>query len=151
MEIKNLFDPNTYRETVERLNSLSPQSERQWGKMDAAQMLTHCTHAFKVPLSEQPLPRMFIGRLMGWMFRAQLYNDKPWRKGLPTAPSFVVKDKRIFETEKQALMELVQRFHELGPTGAGRFPHPMFGKLTPEQWGKAMWKHLDHHLRQFGV
>jgi hypothetical protein len=151
MEVKNLFDNATFSETLTRLNQLTPSSQRLWGKMTVSQMLAHCRQAFKVPLSDKPMPRMFIGRLFGWMIKKKLYDDTPWKQGLPTAPDFRIRDERDFDTEKRELLVLVNRFHESGPTGTGKYPHPMFGAYTPEQWGKSMWKHLDHHLRQFGV
>ena len=151
MEVKNLFDQAAYQEIMDRLNKLTPATAGLWGKMNVSQMLTHCKRAFRVPLSEKPLPRMFIGRLIGWIAKPKLYNDTPWGKNLPTAPSFIVKDERNFEKDKNALLDLVEQFHTKGPGKVGLYPHPLFGKLTKEQWGKSMWKHLDHHLRQFGV
>ena len=149
--MKSLFDTNTYNETISRLNNLSPQSQRQWGKMDAAQMLTHCKEAVKIPLSDKPLPRMFIGILLGWMMKANYYNEKPWGKNVPTLPGLTIKDERNFETEKQQLIALVHKFHQSGTDKVASFPHPFFGTLTKDQWGKGMYKHLDHHLQQFGV
>ncbi|MGB4844475.1 MAG: DUF1569 domain-containing protein [Ferruginibacter sp.] len=149
--MKNLFDKETYTEIISRLNSLTPQTERQWGKMNVAQMLAHCKEAFKVPLNDRKMPRMLIGVLMGWAFKNKLYNDDPWKKNLPTAPNFIIKDERDFEKEKQELTDLINRFHSGGPEKVGRFPHPMFGTYTYDQWGKAMYKHLDHHLNQFGI
>lgn len=149
--MKNLFDKDCYEEITQRMNALTPSSERQWGKMDVAQMLAHCKAAFSVPLSEKKMPRSFLGLLIGWMIKNKLHNDEPWKKSLPTAPQFIIKDQRDFEKEKKELSELVNRFYTGGPENAGRFPHPMFGSFTKEQWGKAMYKHLDHHLKQFGV
>ena len=149
--MKSLFDTATYNEVIQRLNNLSPQSQRQWGKMDVAQMLAHNKAAFKVPLSDKPLPRMFIGRLFGWMMKSKLYDDKPWGKSLPTSQDFIVKDQRNFETEKQQLIELVTKFYQLGPEKVGNFPHPFFGTFTKDQWAQSMYKHLDHHLIQFSV
>ena len=151
MEIKNLFDKPAFSGIVERLNKLTPESQRQWGKMSVNQMLAHCKEAFKVPLSNQPVPRMFIGRLLGWMAKSKFYNESPWGRNLPTAPSFLIKDERDFNKEKSELLELATRFYEGGSDNIGRYPHPFFGKFTKEQWGKGMWKHLDHHLNQFGV
>ena len=149
--MKSLFDTNTYNETINRLNNLLPQSQRQWGKMDAAQMLTHCKEAFKIPLNDKPAPRMFIGILFGWMMKANFYNEKPWGKNVPTLPGLTIKDERNFETEKQQLIALVHKFHQSGTDKMDSFPHPFFGTLTKDQWGKGMYKHLDHHLQQFGV
>ena len=149
--MKNLFDKDVYAEITNRINSLTAGSQRQWGKMDAAQMLAHCKEAFKVPLSNKKMPRMLIGLLLGWAFKKKLYNESPWKKNLPTAPDFIIKDSRDFEKEKQELTDLITKFHIGGPEHVGRFPHPMFGSLTPEQWGQSMYKHLDHHLQQFAV
>lgn len=72
-------------------------------------------------------------------------------KNLPTAPNFIIKDERNFNDEKKKLMELLDKFYNAGPMGISKYPHPMFGKFTPEQWGMSMYKHLDHHLKQFGA
>ena len=149
--MKSLFDKDSYEEISRRINALTPGSQRQWGKMEVAQMLAHCKEAFKVPLSDIKIPRMFMGRLLGWMMKAKLYNESPWGKNLPTAPNFLIKDQRNFDTEKKELMELISKFHATGPGNVGKFPHPFFGTLTQEQWGKGMYKHVDHHLVQFGV
>lgn len=149
--MKNLFDKATYDEIMARLDRLGPDAERQWGKMTVAQMLAHCKEAFKVPLSDRKMPRMLLGLLIGWMIKSKLYNDEPWKKNLPTAPNFIIKDERDFSHEKKQLVELVNRFYSAGPGAAGKFPHPMFGRFTPEQWGKSMYKHLDHHLKQFAA
>jgi hypothetical protein len=149
--MKNLFNNDVYNEILQRLNNLTPQTPRLWGKMDVAQMMAHCKEAFKVPLSDKKMPRMFMGLLIGWMIKPKLYNESPWKKNLPTAPNFIIKDQRDFEKEKQELLELVNRFHNGGPEHVGRFPHPMFGTFTKDQWGMSMYKHLDHHLQQFGV
>ncbi len=149
--MKNLFDQPAYEEVLQRLNSLSPQSPRQWGKMDAAQMMAHCKEAFKVPLSDKPLSRSPIGLLLGWAFKKKLYNNDPWKKGLPTAPNFIIKDTRNFAEEKAALSSLINRFHSSDPAVIEKIVHPMFGRFTGQQWGCAMYKHLDHHLTQFSV
>ena len=150
MEIKNLFDAAAHREIVERLHQLTPSSQALWGKMNVSQMLAHCKRAFRVPLSEKPLPRMFFGRMIGWLLKHKLYNSTPYRKSLPTAPDFIIRDQREFEKEKTELLKLVNQFQS-APKKIGLYPHPFFGKFTRKQWGLSMWKHLDHHLRQFGV
>jgi hypothetical protein len=148
--MKNLFDQEAYQEIVQRLHQLRPDSQRQWGKMNPAQALAHLCRGLKVALADKPLKRMWIGYILGPLMKHKLYNDTPWKSSLPTAPDFVVNDLRDFETERTKLLALVQRFHEAGPSQAGQFPHPFFGSMTPEQWGKSIYKHLDHHLRQFG-
>lgn len=149
--MKNLFDKGAYSEITDRVNTITPESLPQWGKMNVAQMLAHCKEAFNVPLSDKKLPASFFGLLIGWIFKNKLHNDEPWKKNLPTAPNFIITNERDFEKEKQELTGLIDRFFQGGPTRVGRFPHPVFGKFTGEQWGKAMYKHLDHHLRQFNA
>ena len=149
--MQSLFDVTTYNSIKERMNKLTPSSAALWGKMDVAQMLTHCQRAFAVPLSDKKMPRMLLGILVGWAIKSKLYNDEPWKKNLPTSPAFKVTDAREFEVEKQKLSQLIDKFYSAGPTGVGKFPHPVFGSFTKEQWGQAMFKHIDHHLQQFGV
>lgn len=151
MTVLNLFEKDAYDSILQRLNSLTPDAPRQWGKMSVSQMLAHLKVAFRVPLHETALPRMFLGRLIGGLFKSQLYNEKPYGKGLPTAPDFIIKNEPAFEQERAALIALITEFYTKGPTKVGQHPHPFFGKLTPEQWGLSMWKHLDHHLKQFGA
>ena len=149
--MKNLFDKEAYAEVTSRIGKLSPDTKGLWGKMEVAQMMAHCKEAFKVPLSDYKYPRIFMGIMMGWMMKAKLYNESPWGKNLPTAPNFKITGARDFGTERKELNELIFEFHSAGASNVGKFPHPFFGKLTPEQWGKGMYKHLDHHLTQFGV
>jgi len=149
--MQSLFDPAVYKEIISRMQKLSPESKAQWGKMNVSQMLAHCKEAFKVPLSDKKLPRPLIGLLLGWMIKTKLYNDSPWKQNLPTAPNFIIKDQRNFEEEKQGLIFLIDKFYNAGPDGISKYPHPFFGRFTPEQWGKSMYKHLDHHLKQFAA
>jgi hypothetical protein len=149
--MQSLFDKAAYEEIINRLNKLSPESAAQWGKMNVSQMLAHCKEAFKVPLSEKRLPRMFMGRLIGWMIKSKLYDESPWKQNLPTAPNFIIKDQRNFDKEKKELTDLVNAFYNAGLSGISKYPHPFFGKFAAEQWGKSMYKHIDHHLRQFAV
>lgn len=148
MEVKNLFDPSVKQEIIVRINKLTPQSKAQWGKMNVGQMLAHCQMPMGVGLGKHTISRRFIFRILGPMIKGILYNDKPFKRGLPTDKSFVMIDEKDFEKEKQELLKMVTNFSE---TTLVDTPHPLFGKLTKEQWSKGSWKHLDHHLQQFGV
>ncbi len=148
MQVKNLCDAAVKVEIVDRLNKLNPQSQRQWGKMDVAQMLAHLQMPIGVSIGEHKIPRSFIGKVLGGFFKKKLYNDQPFSKGLPTDKTFIMKDPKDFEKEKQSVLEMIRNFKE---ENIVETPHPFFGKLTKEQWGKGMWKHVDHHLQQFGV
>ena len=149
--MQNLFDRPVYDNIISRINSLDAHSRGLWGKMEVAQMLAHCAVAFGVPLSDKKLKGNFLMRLIGPLFKKQLYDDRPWKQNLPTSPNFKITSEKNFDAEKQKLIELVDRFYKAGPDGISKFPHPIFGHFTSQQWGQSMFKHLDHHLRQFGV
>jgi hypothetical protein len=116
--------------------------------MDVAQMLHHCQQPLKVALGKSELKKRFFP--LASLFKKSLYNDKPWRQNLPTAKLFKVTDSKDFETEKQELEAMLASFHKKKGQTEWK-PHPIFGKFTAEQWGKMQYKHLDHHLKQFGV
>lgn len=92
-----------------------------------------------------------MGFLFGRIAKKKLVGDKPYARNLPTSPSFVVKDDKNFDDEKAKLINIIERFTAGGPDGLIKTPHPFFGPLTVEEWDKCQWKHLDHHLQQFGV
>jgi hypothetical protein len=148
MEVKNLFDQSVKQDILDRINKLTPQSQKQWGKMEVSQMLAHCQMPLGVAVGTHKLQGSFLIKLIGSLFKSQLYNDKPFKQNLPTDKSFKIADPKDFEKEKQSLIQMINEFSENNMSGE---PHPFFGKLTKEQWSKGTWKHLDHHLRQFGV
>ena len=148
--MKNLFQPETVDEVVSRLDKLQPSSARQWGKMDVAQMMAHCSAAMDMASGRINPPRAFIGRVLGPFFRSVFTNDKPFSKNNPTDEQLVVSDARDFQREREQLKLKVQQFHQGGEAQCTRHPHPFFGGLSPQEWGRGMYKHLDHHLRQFG-
>ena len=146
----SLFDPSGLAAMLRRIESLRRDAARAFGTMTAAQMLAHCQQPLRVALGELPLKRMLIGVLFGRMAKKKLLSSTPWKPGMPTAREFLVKEARDFETEKQKLLLLVQRFGEGGPNTITTKPHPFFGPMTPGEWQALQWRHLDHHLRQFG-
>jgi hypothetical protein len=150
-QMKNLFHKEAYAEIIDRLGLLNRASVGKWGIMTVSQMLAHCAEVLNVPLHDKKQPRLFIGRIVGWAFKKRLYDDIPFKRNLPTATNFRISNEREFVEEKTKLQKLVDEFFNKGPEGAGRHPHPMFGSFSTEQWGMSMYKHLDHHLRQFGV
>jgi hypothetical protein len=146
----DLFDNRTAADILQRVDRLAASAPRQWGKMDVAQMLAHCSATLEVATGQRFPPRTFLGRILGPLFRASYVGPKPLGKNSPTDKSFIVADRRDFITEKDRLKKLISRFAEGGEEGCTRHPHAFFGKLTAQEWSHAMHKHLDHHLRQFG-
>ena len=148
--MKSIFNPGDNKEIIDRINRLSSGSTAQWGKMNDSQMLAHAQIPIKVSLGEIKLKRGLIGTLFGSLAKKQLLNDKPFKKNLPTDRSFIIQGIPDFEKEKNSLMELVQRLGK-SSTNLTNEPHPFFGKMKVNEWDTLMIKHLDHHLRQFGV
>jgi len=148
MEVKNLFDPSVKQEIIERINKLTAQTQGQWGKMNVSQMLAHVQLPISCAYGTHQVKGSFLLKLLGPLFKSVLYNEKPYKQGLPTDPTYVVVDAKNFEAEKETLLEQVNKF---SPETVILLNHPVWGKMTKEQWSKATWKHLDHHLKQFGV
>jgi len=150
--MKNLFDTATATEIKERIGQLGPRSTRLWGKMTAAQAMAHCATTMEWAVGDSFAPRMFAGRILGPLVKSRmLKDDAPMGHNAPTAKSLVVVDERDLVTERQRLCALIDRFSAGGPQGCTKHAHTFFGLLAPEEWARLMYKHLDHHLRQFGV
>ncbi|HTS38838.1 MAG TPA: DUF1569 domain-containing protein [Candidatus Solibacter sp.] len=149
--MKNLFQREAVDEVLARIDSLNAASPRQWGKMDVAQMLAHCSGALDMACGQLNPPRLFIGRLLGPFVKSIYTNEKPFSQNNPTDPKLVVADHRDFLREQERLKLKVRQFHEGGEANCTRHPHPFFGSLMPQEWSRGMYKHLDHHLRQFGA
>jgi hypothetical protein len=131
---------------------LRPDSAAQWGKMNAAQAMEHCARGMELALGDRRPPRLLIGRILGPMIKSKAFVDgEPMRKNSPTVPGLAVEDERDLEAERQRLCGLIDRFTAGGPAGCTTHPHSFFGRLTPQEWSAWMYKHLDHHLRQFGA
>jgi Protein of unknown function (DUF1569) len=149
MEVKNLFDAAVKQNIIERINKLTPQSQRLWGKMDVSQMLAHIQMPIRIAYGTHQPKGSFLLRLIGPLFKSKLWDENPYKHSLPTDPTFIMTgNTKDFDKEKNAILDLINNFTEENLVCE---KHPVFGKLTKENWSKAMWKHLDHHLQQFGV
>jgi hypothetical protein len=149
--MQSLFSPSERQEILERLAKLRADATREWGKMDPAQMLAHCALALEVGTGDRVLPHRLIGKIFGPFAKGSLLGKKPFSRNSPTDPAFLVSGPRDFAREKARLVELVKRFGGAGPTAADGRMHSFFGRLTGEEWGVIMYKHIDHHLQQFGI
>ena len=149
--MNNLLNVSDVAAITSRIDNLTAGSQRQWGKMTVAQMLAHCTAALRVANDETHPPRIFIGRILAPFIRKTFFDETPFPKNTPTDKSFIVTDQRDFDNEKKILKEQINKFCTGGEAGVTKHPHSFVGRLTPQQWSIGMYKHLDHHLRQFGV
>ena len=149
--MKNLFQPDAVSDVISRIDILTPTTQRQWGKMDVSQMMAYCSAALEMACGRLNPPRIFIGRLIGPLVKPIYTNEKPFSQNSPTDKKLVIADRRDFAREQEQLRAKIRQFHEGGEAKCTRHPHPFFGALTPADWSRGMYKHLDHHLRQFGA
>ncbi|WP_338472867.1 DUF1569 domain-containing protein [Niallia sp. XMNu-256] len=149
--MKDIFNQSHAEEILNRIDKLSPNSKPQWGKMDVAKMLAHCSSFQDIAMGKTFPSRGWLGILIGKFVKPIFYNDKPLSQNMSTIPSILIVGEKEFETEKESLKQKVITFQKNGPHKCTTHPHPFFGKLTSEQWGKGIYKHLDHHLKQFDV
>jgi hypothetical protein len=120
--------------------------------MGPAQMLAHCSAGIEMAAGEIRPPRALIGRVIGRAVKRVAFRDEePFRRNSPTSKELVITGAMDFETEQKRLSGLIDRFAAAGPSGCTDHPHAFFGPLTPDEWAILMYKHLDHHLRQFGA
>ena len=149
--MQTLFNAADRESLLQRVHALRPDSVRQWGKMDPAQALCHCAIALESGTGDRPMKQKFIGRILAPLVRKSVLGEKPFGKNGPTDPTFVVADERDLAAERTRLTTLIDRFVQRGPAAAANETHAFFGRLSGEEWGRLMFKHIDHHLRQFGA
>jgi hypothetical protein len=149
--MKTLFDDVDRASLLQRLGALQSDTSRQWGKMNPAQMVTHCARALETATGDHPMKQKLIGKILMPFFRKSILGEKPFGRNGPTDPSFIVADEREFSTERQKLVDLIAKFVQRGSEAAGKETHAFFGAMTGQEWGETMYKHIDHHLQQFGL
>ena len=147
--MKSIFSEEAHTEIKSRLNQLDENSQPLWGKMSVGQMAHHCQYPLHIILEKETY-NLKPNWLMNLFFKKSMYSDKPWRKNLPTVPRFKASDPKDWTEEQSKLIALLDELHSHKDRETWQ-PHPTFGELSKEQWGKMQYKHLDHHLRQFGV
>lgn len=148
--MKNIFNETDYANIVQRINNLTATNSRQWGKMNLQQTLEHCAIQLKKALgisaaSKAEGPALFRTTVGRWV---ALYAF-PWPKGSNTPVDMNMETNGLsaqsFENGKAQLLQLLQQVQQKDSFGV----HPFFGALDKKDWGRLIWKHLDHHLRQF--
>ena len=137
---------------VSRIEKLSPHTQGLWGKMNVSQMLAHCNVTYEM-VYDNKHPRLnFLKRFFIKAFAKNVVvGEKPYKKGMPTAPVFIMSDNKDFETEKRRLIDYLYRTQELGEEHFEGKESLSFGPLNKQEWNNMFYKHLDHHLNQFGV
>ncbi|NCD70639.1 DUF1569 domain-containing protein [Mucilaginibacter agri] len=144
----SITDKHDRQNLINRIQQLNENSMPLWGKMSAYQMLRHCSLWHEMALRQRTYKQAFIGRLFGKVALKSMLKDEPLKQNMPTVPSFIVKGEGDISSEKQKLISLIDDHAQCTNSG---FIHPFFGKMSLEQGIAIASKHLDHHLKQFGV
>ena len=98
-----------------------------------------------------PRNQIVIGKLISWAFRKEFVGPSPFRKNAPTGPDYKIHNEPDLDATRERLKARLAELHELGEAGCDGNVHAFFGKLSGHEWGVTQYKHLDHHLRQFGA
>jgi DinB family protein len=146
---QSLWDRQTRRKLQSRLATLTPQTRRRWGKMSAPEMVTHLADSLRMAIGELPCAPTTTP-LRYFPIKQFVVYWAPWPKGAPTAPELIARVPASWTTEITGLTALVDRVAARGPDGPFA-DHPAFGTLTGRAWGVLMYRHIEHHLRQFGA
>ncbi|MBK9335991.1 MAG: DUF1569 domain-containing protein [Lewinellaceae bacterium] len=151
--MKNLLENADRDALIARLQNLRPNSQARWGVMTAGQIVPHLTDPLCVAIGDrpaQPMNSVFSNPVVSFLTVWWL----PWPKSAPTAAEFIPgkggTPPAEFERDKQALLLAIHRFAQYPENDLFR-PNPVFGRLSRRAWGRLMWRHIDHHLRQFGL
>jgi len=149
--MKDIFNSQTNYQIKARVQQLNANSQAQWGKMTVYQMLKHCSENEKLMLRERTYSRRLLGRIFGKLaLHASIKDDKPLDKNQPTHPDLKFTGEGDVEMQKKEWLSLLDKYIADAVDYTG-FIHPFFGKMNKGQIGKLVYKHIDHHLRQFGV
>lgn len=152
MALPNIFKKEVSDKVIQRINLLKPNSQPNWGKMNVAQMLAHSNVTYEMVFeNKHPKPNFFMKLIMKAFVKKIVVSETPYKHSSQTAPAFIIKDSRDFETEKNRLIEHINKTQQLGEASFENKISHSFGSLSKAEWNNMFYKHIDHHLNQFGV
>ena len=153
MAYPSIYDDATTLELFRRLDSLTAQTHGLWGKMSIAQMLKHCAIPYKAIMDNRNIKKgpWYIRIIAKLFFKKSMVNEVDYPHNLPTAKHFIIHDQPDFSSSRELLKNAIRESHAKGETFYEGRVHPWIGQLTAREWSNMLYKHLDHHLRQFGA
>lgn len=150
--MKNIFNQEVIAELINRINKLTIDSKPQWGKMSVDQMLAHCCVSYEYVYEDiHPKPNAFKVLLLKAIVKNIVVNEKPFKRNSRTAPEFIMKGNKNFDVEKKRLVGYISKTQKQGEAFFDGKESHSFGRLSKTEWSNMFYKHLDHHLNQFGV
>lgn len=151
--MKNVFNHEDVTEIIERINILTAETPAQWGKMTVSQMLAHCSVSYEYVYEPEKhkKPAGLMKFILKTFVKKKVVNEVIYKPNGPTAPAFIIKDEKNFEEEKARLISFIKQTLEMGADYFDNLESQSFGILSKQEWNNMFYKHLDHHLRQFGA
>ncbi|MCH6199636.1 DUF1569 domain-containing protein [Aquiflexum sp. LQ15W] len=148
---KTILSSQAVNELLARTEKLNPDTKANWGLMTATEMLVHCNLAhqgiLKAPKSDKSATfRQLMFKFVFFNIRSEFPKLAKGPKRFQTAGNA---PDASFEEEKSKFINILSKYPQIDY--ALEASHPVFGPLTHQQWGIFVWRHVDHHLRQFGV
>lgn len=152
MALPNIFLKDVTAQICDRINQLSPSTRQKWGKMNVAQMLAHCNVIYEITFDDiHPKPSGFKKFILKLLVKRSVVNGIAYKQNSPTAPIFKVASHQDFKKQKDRLVAYLNKTVELGEDYFDGREYPNFGILTKTEWNNMFYKHINHHLNQFGV
>ena len=153
MALPNIFTQSVSDKLIDRINHLTSTTTPAWGKMSVSQMMAHCNVSYEMAFEDKhPKPNFFMSFVLKTFIKKALVDDvTPYKKNSPTAPAFIIKEEKNFEIEKKRLIDYLKKSVELGEEYFDGKESLSFGKMSVTEWNNLFYKHIDHHLMQFGV
>ncbi|REC44664.1 DUF1569 domain-containing protein [Chryseobacterium pennipullorum] len=149
--MKTIFDRTAREELTARIHTIGQNNTAQWGKMNLYQMIKHCTkwNDWVLGNGNHTYRQDFLGKLFGKMvLKGMVKDDKPMKRNSP-AGSFTIKESGgDIERQKKIWLEQIAAYGNFSNPG---FIHDFFGSMKREELGIFVYKHMDHHLRQFNA
>ncbi|MFC6268023.1 DUF1569 domain-containing protein [Frigoriflavimonas asaccharolytica] len=151
--MQNIFDAQQTQQYINRIQKLTAETERLWGRMSVEDMLAHCnvTYEFVYEPEKHKKPGAIAKFILKTFVKKKVTGEGSFSKNLPTAPQFIIKNERDFILEQKRLIGFLQKTQQLGAEAFDGKESFSFGKLNATEWNNMFAKHLNHHLEQFGV
>lgn len=151
--LSNIFDKNISEKIIDRIQKLESTSQAHWGRMSIDQMLAHCNVPYKYTYEPEQFkkPNVFKKFMLKTFVKGLVVSEKPNQRNGRTAPEFIITGKKDFDVEKSKLIDNIKKTQQLGASHFEGLENLSFGKMRSQEWNNMFYKHLDHHLTQFGV
>jgi Protein of unknown function (DUF1569) len=152
MALPNIFTKDVSENVIQRINNLSTTTNPNWGKMSVDQMLAHCNVTYEMAYENiHTKPNFFMKFILKMLVKNVVVNENPYAKNSRTAPQFLMTESKDFDLEKKRLIDYITKTQQLGENHFDNKESHSFGILNKTEWNNMFYKHLDHHLTQFGV